>query len=74
MAIELKHCQALELDKILKMLSDCASCDDSKEKALHLEPECSLFRAQEEMRLTADANSLSNRYGSPYEGCQGLLP
>ena len=65
MAIELKHCQALELDKILKMLSDCASCDDSKEKALHLEPECSLFRAQEEMRLTADANSLSNRYGTP---------
>ena len=65
MAILKKHCQALELDKILKKLADCASCEDSKEKALALEPECSLFRAQEEMRPTADANSLSNRYGTP---------
>ncbi|MGN0625414.1 MAG: endonuclease MutS2, partial [Oscillospiraceae bacterium] len=65
MPIEKKHQQALELDKILNMLAECASCDDSKEKALALEPQTSLYRAKEEMRQTADANALSNRYGSP---------
>ena len=65
MPIEKKHQQALELDKILYMLADCASCEDSRAKALTLEPETNLFRAREEMRRTADANMLSNRYGSP---------
>ena len=63
--IEKKHQQALELDKILNMLAECASCDDSKERALTLEPQTSLYRAKEEMRQTADANTLSNRYGAP---------
>ncbi len=65
MPIEKKHQQALELDKILHMLADCASCEDSREKALELEPQTDLFRAQEEMRRTSDANMLSNRYGAP---------
>lgn len=63
--IEKKHQQALELDKILNMLAECASCDDSKERALTLEPQTSLYRAKEEMRQTADANTLSNRHGAP---------
>lgn len=65
MPIEKKHQRVLELDKILNMLADCTSCDDGKEKALALEPQTSLYRAREEMRQTADANVLSNRYGAP---------
>ena len=65
MPIEKKHRQALELDKILQMLADCASCEDSREKALALEPQTDLFMAREEMRRTSDANMLSNRYGTP---------
>lgn len=65
MSIEMKHQRALELDKILQMLAECTSCEDSRQKALSLEPQTSLYRAKEEMRQTADANLLSNRYGAP---------
>ena len=36
-----------------------------QERALTLEPQTSLYRAKEEMRQTADANTLSNRHGAP---------
>lgn len=77
MPIELKHQKTLELDKILQMLADCASCEDSREEALRLEPQTSLFRAKEAMQQTSDANGLSNRFGSPtvynFQNIKGMV-
>lgn len=63
-----KHYKALELDKILKMLSQLTSCEDAREKALELEPCRGLFEAQEQMKQTEDAFILSGRFGAPSFG------
>ena len=63
-----KHYKALELDKILNMLSELTSCEDAKELALKTEPSFGLFEVQEQMKLTEDAFILSGRFGAPSFG------
>ena len=63
-----KHYKALELDKILKMLSDLTSCEDAQAKALEIEPSWGLFEVEEQMKLTEDAFILSGRFGTPSFG------
>ncbi len=60
-----KHYKALELDKILNMLSELTSCEDAREKALDLTPSFGLFEVQEQMKQTEDAFILSGRFGTP---------
>lgn len=63
-----RHYKALELDKILKILSDKTSCDEAKEAALKLEPEFRLERAQKNLQMTDDAYVLTGKYGAPMFG------
>lgn len=63
-----KHYKALELDKILNMLSELTSCEDAKEKALEVEPAFGLFEVQEQIKQTEDAFILSGRFGTPSFG------
>ncbi len=63
-----KHYKALELDKILQMLSDLTSCEDAREKALETEPSWGLFEVKEQISLTEDAFILSGRFGAPSFG------
>ncbi|MDD2956577.1 MAG: endonuclease MutS2 [Oscillospiraceae bacterium] len=60
-----RHYKALELDKILAMLADCTASDDARELALGLRPVTDLGEAKREMQMTADANMLSSRFGTP---------
>ncbi len=62
---ENRHYRALELDKILTMLSECTGCDDSRRLALETEPKTTLREAQRLMDRTADAFMLSARFGAP---------
>lgn len=55
----------LELDKILNMLSELCSNDESKQIALSLEPLTDEFEVKEEQRKTGDAFDLSMSFGSP---------
>lgn len=63
-----KNCKALELDKILKLLADETSLEDSHSLALSLEPSYSFFEAQQSLQETSDAHMLSGRFGSPSFG------
>ncbi|MBR3988326.1 MAG: endonuclease MutS2 [Clostridia bacterium] len=63
-----KHYKALELDKILNMLSELTSCEDAREKAFELTPSFGLFEVQEQMKQTEDAFILSGRFGTPSFG------
>ena len=63
-----RHHKALELDKILKMLSDCASIPDAKELALNLEPATMIYDASELINQTNAAYVLMAKYGSPSFG------
>lgn len=63
-----KNYKSLELDKVLDMLAQLTSFEDAKELALSLEPSYSLFEVNELIRETADAHSLSARFGSPSFG------
>lgn len=62
---ENRHYRALELDKILHMLSECTGCDDSRRLALETEPKTTLREAKKLMDRTADAFMLSARFGAP---------
>ena len=62
---ENRHYRALELDKILAMLSECTGCEDSRRLALETEPKTTLREAQRLMDRTADAFMLSARFGAP---------
>lgn len=61
-----KHARALELDKILKLLAEQASCDDAQDAALALEP--SPEDAERLLQETDDAFVLMARFGSPSFG------
>ncbi len=63
-----KHYKALEFDKILLKLAEHTTFADARELALAAEPAEGLFEAQELMRETSDAHSLSGRFGSPAFG------
>ena len=72
-----KHHRTLELDRVLEMLAEQATCAASKELALRLEP-CDNYRdAADALQRTADINTLTARYGTPGLGgiqdCTGAL-
>ena len=66
-----RHHIALELDKVLELLSRHASCEDARLAALSLEPQTDLASAQALMNQTRDAHMLLARFGGPAFG--GLL-
>ncbi|MBQ2943353.1 MAG: endonuclease MutS2 [Ruminococcus sp.] len=63
-----KHHKALELDKILLMLSKEATCEDARQKALEITPLSGKFEIEEALRQTDDAFVLSGRFGAPSFG------
>lgn len=63
-----RHYKALELDKILKMLADETTCEDSRVLAEQLEPETNLKRASALLKETDDAYVLIGRFGTPSFG------
>ena len=63
-----KHCISLELDKILKMLSDTASSADAKEMAIELKPQTDYFEVLELLDKTEAAYVLIAKFGAPSFG------
>ena len=63
-----RHYKTLELDKILKLLADQTSIDDTKEMALSLEPQFELEKVKKLLKQTDDAVVLSGKYGTPSFG------
>lgn len=63
-----RHYKALELDKVLYMLSELTSCQDSKEMALNLKPESNITIARGELLKTEDAFILLAKFGGPSFG------
>lgn len=59
------HKNSLELDKVLLMLSALANCEGSRQMALALQPSFSYKECQKQMQHTADAHTLSCKFGSP---------
>lgn len=66
--MENKHYRALELDKILTMLSKETSCEDASELAIKIEPATSLKKVNFLLKQTDDAYILCGRFGSPSFG------
>lgn len=65
---EEKHWNALELPKVLELLSLRTACADAREEALSLRPAASLSHAKRLMEETADAHMLIARFGAPSFG------
>lgn len=63
-----KHFISLELDKILKMLSDTASSPDAKETALEIKPMTDYFEVLELLDKTEAAYILIAKFGAPSFG------
>lgn len=63
-----RHHRALELDKVLSMLSTYATAQDSKEMALNLRPETNITIAKGELKKTEDAYILLAKFGGPSFG------
>lgn len=63
-----KHYISLELDKILKMLSDTASSADAKEIALEIKPLTDYFEVLELLDKTEAAYILIAKFGAPSFG------
>ncbi len=59
------NCEALELHKILEMLSDKCSVSKAKELALEITPQTDLYNVKTENSKTSSALELSIRYGTP---------
>ncbi len=63
-----KYCKTIELDKVLERLAKLCSCADSRKMALECEPVKDFEDAQALLQRTLDANTLTNRYGTPSLG------
>lgn len=63
-----KHFISLELDKILKMLSDTASSREAKEAALEIKPMTDYFEVLELLDKTEAAYILIAKFGAPSFG------
>lgn len=63
-----KYYTSLELDKILKMLSDTASSVDAKEKALEIKPLTDYFEVLELLDKTEAAYIFIAKFGAPSFG------
>ncbi len=66
--IKNRHYRALELDKVLQMLSGEASCAESQERILDMEPSTGLYEVKLLLQETDDAHMLMGRFGSPSFG------
>ena len=77
MPITPKHCQTLELPKVLELLAGFTNCEQSRDWALGLQPHDNYVSAVKEMTFTADAHRLTNRFGYPVfykiKNCAGAL-
>lgn len=60
-----KYLKTLELDKILKMLSEICSNSETKKMALSIEPDSDLERVKYENLKTYQALNLSIQFGTP---------
>ena len=60
-----KHHNALELHKILEMLSKECSAEDARQRALEITPLSGKFEIEESLRQTDDAYMLICRFGAP---------
>ncbi len=68
-----KYCIALELDKILKMLSDTASSHDAKEMALNIKPMTDYFEVLSLLDKTEAAYIFIAKFGAPsFHGLQNV--
>ena len=63
-----RHYKALELDKVLEMLSELTSCADSREMALKLEPQTDFATAKSELAKTEEAYIMLAKFGGPSFG------
>ena len=63
-----KYCISLELDKVLKMLSDTASSADAKEMALSIKPLTDYFEVTELLDKTEAAYVFIAKFGAPSFG------
>ena len=75
--IDTQYIEALELPKILKMLSDKCVSAAAKDAALRLVPTSDLFEVKREIAKTSAALDMSSRYGTPMfysmDGCAEAL-
>lgn len=60
-----KNLQILELDKILQMLKNEASCEEAKERCDELRPSGDFITVCNMLKQTEDAHSLLARFGAP---------
>lgn len=68
-----RHDRALELDKILDLLAEETSCEESAALARAVEPEHALSRVQTLLQETNDAHMLIGRFGAPgFRGMQNV--
>ncbi len=63
-----RHLKAIELDKVLLMLSERACNEDAKEAILNLRPESDLNLVTDLIKKTEDAYILLAKYGGPSFG------
>lgn len=63
--IDKKYIEALELPKVLKMLSEECTGEKAKKAAMQLEPSTDLFTVKREISKTSAALDMSSRYGTP---------
>ena len=69
-----KYMRSIELDKILRMVAQRASCEDSRNSAEAMIPAAELDRAQQLLTETDDAYILMARFGSPsYSGLVNIV-
>ncbi len=60
-----KYYEALELNKVLEMLSKECAVDKAKQAALEIEPKTDYYEALSELKKTESAFELACKYGSP---------
>ncbi|MDO5123571.1 MAG: endonuclease MutS2 [Eubacteriales bacterium] len=60
-----KHHRALELHKILELLSKECSCEDARQRAVEITPLSGKFEIEEALKQTDDAFMLIGRFGAP---------
>lgn len=60
-----KYLKTLELDKILEMLAEFTSNEETRKMALALRPDCDLERTRYECLKTSQAFNLSVQFGTP---------
>lgn len=63
-----KHSRVLELPKILERLSSLCHCPDAAEMALSLVPQTTLLQANQQLRETVEAYTLTAKFGAPSFG------